>query len=118
MTLAAVAPFAASPTVIENVAHIRHKETDRLSAVAAELQRLGVRVDERADGMTIYPASRITPATIRTYDDHRMAMAFALVGLRADGVVIADPRCVAKTFPDYFERLGALVAGSPLPHAE
>lgn len=118
MTLAAVAPFAASPTVIENVAHIRHKETDRLAAVAKELQRLGVRVDERADGMTIYPASRITPATIQTYDDHRMAMAFALVGLRSNGVVIADPKCVAKTFPDYFERLGALVAGSPREHAE
>ncbi|MBC8103139.1 MAG: 3-phosphoshikimate 1-carboxyvinyltransferase [Cytophagales bacterium] len=112
MTLAALAPFATSPTVIENVAHIRHKETDRLTAVAAELSRLGVRVDERADGLTIYPAPRITPATVQTYDDHRMAMAFALVGLRAPGVVIADPKCVAKTFPDYFGRLSALTAGS------
>jgi 3-phosphoshikimate 1-carboxyvinyltransferase len=118
MTLAVLAPFASSPTVIENVAHIRHKETDRLAAVATELMRLGVRVDERADGMTIYPVARVTPATIQTYDDHRMAMAFALVGLRAAGVVIADPKCVAKTFPDYFDRLQRLVAGSPGLSAE
>jgi 3-phosphoshikimate 1-carboxyvinyltransferase len=111
MTLAAVAPFADSPTVIENVGHIRHKETDRLQAVATELGRLGVRVAERADGITIYPAARTLPATIQTYDDHRMAMAFALIGLRAPGVTIADPKCVAKTFPDYFDRLGRLVAG-------
>jgi 3-phosphoshikimate 1-carboxyvinyltransferase len=109
MTLAAVAPFAEGPTVIENVGHIRHKETDRLRAVANELSRLGVRVEEREDGMTIYPASKLLPATIHTYDDHRMAMAFALVGLRSPGVVIADPACVAKTFPDYFTRLDALV---------
>jgi 3-phosphoshikimate 1-carboxyvinyltransferase len=112
MTLAALAPFADGPTVIDNVAHIRHKETDRLQAVATELTRLGVRVDERADGITIYPATKITPATIHTYDDHRMAMAFALVGLRARGVVIADPGCVAKTFPDYFTRLEDLTAGN------
>ncbi len=112
MTLAAVAPFADGPTVIENVAHIRHKETDRLAAVATELGRLGVRVDERPDGLTIYPADRIRPAVIQTYDDHRMAMAFALIGLRAPGVRIADPGCAAKTFPDYFRRLSALVAGS------
>jgi 3-phosphoshikimate 1-carboxyvinyltransferase len=110
MTLAAVAPFATTPTVIENVAHIRHKETDRLAAVAAELTRLGVRVEERADGLTIHPVAKITPAVVRTYDDHRMAMAFALVGLRAPGVRIADPACVAKTFPDYFARLERLVA--------
>jgi len=112
MTLAAVAPFADSPTVIENVAHIRHKETDRLSAIATELRRLGVSVEERADGMTIYPTTHLAPATIQTYDDHRMAMAFALIGLRVRGVVIADPGCVAKTFPDYFSRLDRLVAGS------
>jgi 3-phosphoshikimate 1-carboxyvinyltransferase len=116
MTLAAVAPFADSPTTIENVAHIRHKETDRIHAVATELMRLGVPVEERADGLTIYPARNLQPATVATYDDHRMAMAFALMGLRAPGIVIADPGCVAKTFPDYFERLDALVAGNrPLP---
>ena len=112
MTLAAIAPFAESPTVIENVAHIRHKETDRLAAVAAELARLGVRVDERADGLTIYPTSRIVPREpVHTYDDHRMAMAFALVGLRVPGVQIANPACVHKTFPDYFARLFRLTGG-------
>jgi 3-phosphoshikimate 1-carboxyvinyltransferase len=109
MTLAALAPFADGPTTIENVAHIRHKETDRLSAVATELDRLGVRVEERADSLTIHPTDALRPATIQTYDDHRMAMAFALVGLRAEGVVIADPHCVRKTFPDYFDRLARLV---------
>jgi 3-phosphoshikimate 1-carboxyvinyltransferase len=123
MTLAAVAPFADGPTVIENVAHIRHKETDRIAAVAAELRRLGVRVDERADGLTIHPIASdeaILPATVRTYDDHRMAMAFALVGLRArgGGVRIADPGCVSKTFPDYFARLAGLVAGNAARPAE
>ena len=113
MTLAAVAPFANTPTVIENVGHIRHKETDRLAAVAAELSRLGVRVDERADGLTIYPADTITPREpVQTYDDHRMAMAFALLGLRVPGISIANPTCVNKTFPAYFTRLFALVAGS------
>lgn len=112
MTLAAVAPFADGPTTIENVGHIRHKETDRVRAIANELGRLGVRVDEREDGLTIHPGARWAPATIQTYDDHRMAMAFALVGLRVPGVRIADPGCVAKTFPDYFHRLQALVAGT------
>lgn len=116
MTLAAVAPFADSPTVIENVGHIRHKETDRLHAVAVELERLGIRVEERADGLTIYPAAHLRPAVVQTYDDHRMAMAFALVGLHSPGVQIADPGCVAKTFPDYWQRLARLAAGeSPLP---
>lgn len=108
MTLAAIAPFASSPTVIENVGHIRHKETDRLAAVVAELTRLGVDVEERLDGLTIYPAKSLRPATIQTYDDHRMAMAFAITGLRSPGIVIDNPGCVAKTFPDFFERLEAL----------
>jgi 3-phosphoshikimate 1-carboxyvinyltransferase len=116
MTLAAIAPFASEPTVIENVGHIRHKETDRLKAVAVELTRLGVQVEERSDGMTIYPAERILPATVQTYDDHRMAMAFALIGLRAEGVTIADPECVRKTVPDYFARLSHLVAGNTSAH--
>jgi 3-phosphoshikimate 1-carboxyvinyltransferase len=113
MTLAAVAVFADGPTVIENVGHIRHKETDRIHAVATELRRLGAEIEERADGLTITPPARVTPATIHTYDDHRMAMAFALVGLRAPGVVIEDPDCVAKTFPDYFACLRALLDESP-----
>jgi 3-phosphoshikimate 1-carboxyvinyltransferase len=110
MTLAAIAPFADEPVNIRNVAHIRHKETDRIAAVATELRRLGVTVDERADGLTIHPASALQPAHIKTYDDHRMAMSFAITGLRASGVEILDPGCVAKTFPDFFERLDALCA--------
>jgi 3-phosphoshikimate 1-carboxyvinyltransferase len=102
-TLSAVAPFASAPVKIRNVANIRIKETDRLAAVVTELGKLGVQTEEYPDGLTIYPADPIVPAQIHTYDDHRMAMAFTLVGLRSPGVEIADPACVNKTFPTYFE---------------
>ncbi len=107
-TLAVIAPFADSPTTIRGIASARLKESDRISATCAELARLGVRVDEHPDGMTIYPCDDIRPARIQTYNDHRMAMAFALVGLRTPGVEIEDPGCVAKTFPSYFEVLDSL----------
>jgi 3-phosphoshikimate 1-carboxyvinyltransferase len=107
-TLAAIAPFAASPTRIRGIAFIRAKETDRVHAVCTELSRLGVRVDEREDGMTIYPCDDLRPATIQTYNDHRMAMAFSLIGLRARGITIENPGCVSKTFPNYFEVLETL----------
>ncbi|WP_018133258.1 3-phosphoshikimate 1-carboxyvinyltransferase [Effusibacillus pohliae] len=103
MTLAVVAPFAATPTTIRNIGHIRIKETDRIHAVVTELRKLGVQVEEWEDGMRIHPAEQIVPAEIDTYDDHRMAMAFALVGLRVRGVKIKDPGCVSKTFPTYFQ---------------
>lgn len=103
-TLAALAPFADGPTAIRGIAHIRGKETERVAAMVKELRRLGQLVEEFPDGLRITPAS-IRPAEIETYDDHRMAMAFALVGLRAPGIRILDPGCVAKTFPDYFQRL-------------
>jgi 3-phosphoshikimate 1-carboxyvinyltransferase len=90
--------------VIRNVAHIREQETDRLAATVAELRRLGARVDERSDGLTVYP-SPLHPAVVQTYDDHRMAMAFAIPGLLVPGIEIENPGCVAKTFPDYFARL-------------
>jgi 3-phosphoshikimate 1-carboxyvinyltransferase len=106
-TLAAVAPFAVGPTRIRNVAHIRHKETDRIAAVATELRRIGQTVEEHADGLTIHPAP-LRPATIETYDDHRMAMSFALVGLRTSGIRIAHPECTAKTYPRFFEDLEIL----------
>lgn len=106
-TLAAIAPFADGPTTIRGVGHARLKETDRVAAVANELRKLGQRVEERPDGLTIHPAP-VTPASIETYDDHRMAMSFAITGLRASGVRILDPGCVAKTFPDFFARLGRL----------
>ncbi len=108
-TLAAVAPFATGPTNIRNVAHIRHKETDRIAAVTTELRRLGVRVEEREDGLTIHPGP-LKPAIIETYDDHRMAMSFALVGLKQPGVQIAHPECTAKTYPEFFSDLDRLCA--------
>jgi 3-phosphoshikimate 1-carboxyvinyltransferase len=107
-TLAAVAPFASSPTTIHGIASARVKETDRVSATCTELNRLGVRVDEHEDGMTIYPSEKFNPATIQTYNDHRMAMAFSLIGLRVPGVIIKNPSCVSKTFPNYFEVLETL----------
>lgn len=107
-TLAAVAPFALSPTRIRGIASARVKETDRVSATCTELQRLGVQVDEHGDGMTIYPCSTLQPADIQTYNDHRMAMAFSLIGLRFDGVTIENPACVSKTFPNFFEVLNTL----------
>jgi 3-phosphoshikimate 1-carboxyvinyltransferase len=106
-TLAAIAPFASAPVHIRNVAHLRWQESDRLRAVATELSRLGVRVEERDDGISVWP-SPIAPAAVHTYDDHRIAMAFALIGLKVDGIRIEDPDCVSKTFPDYFARLEAL----------
>jgi 3-phosphoshikimate 1-carboxyvinyltransferase len=107
MTLAAIAPFADGPVIIRNVGHIREKESDRLAATAAELRRLGAQVEEWADGLAIQP-STLHGASIHTYDDHRMAMAFALPGLVIPGVLIEDPECVAKTFPDYFACLESL----------
>lgn len=106
-TLAAVAAFADSPTTIHGVGFIRAKESDRIAAVVAELQRCGVGAIEQGDGLTITPAPP-HGARVETYDDHRMAMAFALLGLRVPGIEIADPGCVSKTFPDYFEALDRL----------
>jgi len=117
-TLAVVALFADSPTTIRNVAHIRDKETDRIGDLACELRRLGAAVIEHADGLTIDPkgadatagggAAGLHGATVATYDDHRMAMSLALAGLRVPGVRVADPACVGKTFPDYWQRLQAI----------
>jgi 3-phosphoshikimate 1-carboxyvinyltransferase len=112
MSLAAIAPFADSPTVIHNIGHIRHKETDRIHAIATELRRLGVTVEETEDSLRIEPAEELRPAEIETYDDHRMAMSFAITGLRSHGVVIKDPQCVGKTFPDFFRRLRLLCESS------
>ncbi len=102
-TLAAVAPFAASPTRIRGIASARVKETDRVSAVCAELRKIGVRVTEHNDGMTIYPCREFHPAVVQTYNDHRMAMAFSLIGLRVPGISIENPGCVSKTFQNFFD---------------
>ena len=111
LTLAAIAPFADSKVTIRNIEHTRWQETDRIHAMVTELRRLGVPVIEHQDGLEISPSS-ITPAAIDTYEDHRMAMAFSLVGLKARGIRINDPDCVSKTFLDrvanYFEVLQRL----------
>lgn len=107
MTLGAVACFADSPTTIRNVAHIRHKETDRLAALAAELRRIGAGVDEFSDGLTITPQP-LHNAEIETYNDHRMAMSLAVVGLRVPGICIKNPACVGKTYPHFFADLEKL----------
>lgn len=112
MTLAVVALFADGPTRIRNVAHVRQKESDRVSALAAELRKLGAGVEEQPDGLTIDPPAAIRPAAVKTYDDHRMAMSFAVAGLRAPGVTICDPACVAKTFPGYFRALRDCAQGT------
>jgi 3-phosphoshikimate 1-carboxyvinyltransferase len=109
MTLGAVACFADGPTTIRNVAHIRHKETDRIAALAIELRKLGALVEERVDGITITPAP-MHGCVVDTYNDHRMAMSLALIGLRVRGVVIRNPGCVAKTYPGFWQDLGNLIS--------
>ncbi len=107
-TLAVIAPFAVSPTRIRGIASARVKETDRVHATCTELARLGVRVEEHEDGMTIHPVEKMRPAVIQTYNDHRMAMSFALIGLRVPEITIENPACVSKTFPNYFDVLDSL----------
>ena len=114
-TLAAVAPFASSPTTIRGIASARLKETDRVAATCRELARLGVPVEEHPDGLTIQPCTEIKPASVHTYNDHRMAMSFALIGLRLSGVSIEHPGCVSKTFPDFFQVLESLRIPGPPP---
>ena len=108
-TLGVVALFADGPTTIRNVAHIRDKETDRISDLGRELARLGARIEERHDGLTVHPA-QLSSAELATYDDHRMAMSLALAGLVVPGVRILDPRCTGKTFPEYWRALATIAA--------
>ena len=110
MTLAAVACFADGPTTIRNVAHVRYKESDRLAALATELGRLGAHVELLDDGLRINP-SPLHGGTVETYDDHRIAMSFALIGLRIPGILIKEPACVGKTYPGFFEDLDRLRQG-------
>lgn len=109
-TLGAVALFAEGPTTITGVGHIRHKETDRIGDLARELRKLGATVEEYPDGLKITPGP-LRPATIDTYNDHRMAMSLSLPGLRIAGVVINNPRCTQKTYPRYFEDLQRVCGG-------
>ena len=108
-TLAAVALFAEGHTRMTGVAHIRHKETDRIGDLAREIRKLGANVVELPDGLEIHPAS-LRGAEIDTYQDHRMAMALSLVGLRLPDVVIRDPDCTRKTYPGYFQDLESITA--------
>lgn len=110
MTLAILALFAEGTSTLRNIASWRVKETDRISAMATELRKLGAIVEEGHDYISITPPEKIIPnAVIDTYDDHRMAMCFSLVSLAGVPITINDPKCVAKTFPDYFERFAEIV---------
>lgn len=104
ITLAAIAPFADSPVTITGIGHIRGQESDRLSAIAENLTAMSIRCEERADSITIYPGVP-KPAHIKTHDDHRLAMGFAVTGLFAEGIVIENPSCCKKTFAEFFECL-------------
>jgi 3-phosphoshikimate 1-carboxyvinyltransferase len=110
MTAAVLALFADGPSTIRNVGSWRVKETDRLSAMATELRKLGADVEEGADYLRITPGKLKPGVAIDTYDDHRMAMSFSLVALGGVPVRINDPQCVAKTFPDYFSIFGSIVS--------
>jgi 3-phosphoshikimate 1-carboxyvinyltransferase len=109
MTIAVAALFANGTTTLRNIASWRVKETDRIAAMATELRKVGATVEEGADYLVVTPPAQLTPnAAIDTYDDHRMAMCFSLVSLGGVPVRINDPKCVAKTFPDYFEQFAKL----------
>ncbi|HEY0562796.1 MAG TPA: 3-phosphoshikimate 1-carboxyvinyltransferase [Methylophilus sp.] len=109
MTLAIMALFAKGTTTLRNIASWRVKETDRIAAMATELRKVGATVEEGTDYIKITPPAQLTPnAVIDTYDDHRMAMCFSLVSLGGVPITINDPKCVAKTFPDYFEQFAKI----------
>lgn len=108
-SVAAVAVFGDKPTRVRGVSLIRHHETDRIRAVVTEMRRLGIQAEEFDDGFVIHPGTP-RPAQVETYDDHRMAMSFALLGLRVPGIEIVDPVCVGKTFPGFFDVLDSLGA--------
>lgn len=104
ITLAALAPFADAPTTIRGIGHIRYQECNRMNAIVTELGKMGIRCEETDSTITIYPGSP-KPSLVDTYDDHRMAMGFSLIGLCADGIEIDNPGCCRKTFENYFECL-------------
>ena len=111
-TLAAIAPLATSAVEIVNVANLRVKESDRLSTVAQELQRLGARVEERAESLRIEPGWSSEPAVIDTHNDHRIAMAFAIAGLARGNVTIANEQVVSKSYPRFWKTLDEVIAAS------
>ena len=109
ITLAAIAPFADSPTVITGIGHIRFQESDRIRAIVTQLSGMGIRCEESRDSITVYPGTPSAHA-VDTYEDHRMAMGFSLTGLRVPGIRIRNPQCCGKTFENYFDVLDACVA--------
>ena len=114
MTLAVAALFADGPCTLRNIASWRVKETDRISAMATELRKVGATVEEGADWLMVTPPDALTPnAAIDTYDDHRMAMCFSLVSLGDTPIRINDPKCVNKTFPEYFGKFSEVVTAVP-----
>lgn len=108
MTIATTALFAKGTTTLRNIYNWRVKETDRLFAMATELRKVGAEVEEGHDYIRITPPAKLHHADIGTYNDHRMAMCFSLVALSDTPVTILDPKCTAKTFPDYFEQLARM----------
>ena len=106
-TLMAIAPFADGPVTVRGIAQTHYEESDRPVAAATELRRMGLQVESTWDSVTIHPGSP-QPCEVQTYDDHRIAMSFAVTGLRAPGIAIANPDCVSKTFPEFFEVLASL----------
>lgn len=110
LTLAALAPFADSETVIRNIGHIRGQECNRMAAIVNELKKCGIGCWEDGDDIHIEPGE-IAPAVIETYEDHRVAMAFTLLGLKANGIVISNPMCCKKTFETYYKVLEQFIAG-------
>ncbi len=108
LTMAAIAPYADAPVTIEGIAHTRGQETDRIAAIHSALHALGIHCEETAGSITIYPG-KIRGAEIETYNDHRVAMAFAITGLRTPGVIIRNPSCCKKTFPEYFSVMDSLL---------
>ena len=108
ITLAAIAPFADSPTTIRGIGHIRYQESNRMAAIVTELGKMGILCKETEHNLTIYPGAP-KACTVETYDDHRMAMGFSLIGLRAPGIAIDNPGCCRKTFEDYFTVLDKVV---------
>lgn len=108
ITLAALAPFATTPTTIRGIGHIRYQECDRIHAITTELRKMEIRCEENSDSITIYPGQPKS-SLVETYEDHRMAMGFSLIGLRAPGITIHDPACCRKTFENYFQLLDATI---------
>lgn len=110
LTLAAIAPFADGPVAIHNVAHIRKHESDRIAVICQAMTQLGITVAERDDGLTVHPG-RPTHGVMEPHDDHRVAMALAVLGVAAEGLRILDPGCVSKTCPPFFDLLAGLGVG-------